>query len=363
MSYKLILLLILTIECFVGAYYIYFKKGNSAQSVKILSTILTVLGFVFLQAFVSNYFGRSNSHPLLVLYSYLFFVFCVFLPPTYYLYVISLVKKQDEVLSLKKIQVHYWPALFVFTINMFSFIALYILEPGSRNYLMLEQIVTYINFVSLFLIFLLQNVFYIYLSWIFYYEQKAISDEAKAQSTSLTIKWIFTFIMLYTIFIVSLYVFLTPLPGKLLFRIFTVIYIGLLIYYGSNNYQFIVENTLVRNLDNEKLSKLKIELINVMERNKIYLEDDLTVTKLAHSIDTNSKYLSYLINKEFNTNFSSFVNGYRVDNAKLLLNDPSNNIYTIKTIAEMTGFKSKSAFNAAFKKNTNQTPSQFKNRP
>ena len=59
-------------------------------------------------------------------------------------------------------------------------------------------------------------------------------------------------------------------------------------------------------------------------------------------------------------NFSSFINGYRITKAKKLLVDTANGRYTIEGLAEMPGFKSKSNFNAAFKKFTGQTPSQYR---
>ena len=97
-----------------------------------------------------------------------------------------------------------------------------------------------------------------------------------------------------------------------------------------------------------------------METEKPYLELDLNIKSLAHRINTNNKYLSYLVNKEFNTNFSSYINSYRIEEAKKLLSDEKYNIYTIESLAKMTGFKSKSTFNAVFKKETSLTPSQFK---
>ena len=58
--------------------------------------------------------------------------------------------------------------------------------------------------------------------------------------------------------------------------------------------------------------------------------------------------------------FTSFVNRCRVDEAKRLLLDVKNAQVTIETIAQMSGFQNKSTFNLAFKKETGETPSQFK---
>lgn len=364
MSFKLILLLLVTLECFLGVGYIIYKSGKDKPlSVKVIATFIFILGLVFLETFVVNFVGQDSNNPLVVLFSYLFFVLCLTLPPTYYLYVLSLVKKKEEIVSKYKLQLFYIPAIFLLSINLFSFFALNNMGPDNANFTMVNQVLRYSNFVALFFVFLIQNVYFIYNSWLIYFEQRAIVNEAKGTDTALTLKWLFSFITLYTIIIVLLYVFqLSPLlPGKIIFRIFTILYIGLLIYFGSNNYQFSNENNYLQNLNSEKINEFKLKLTNMMENDAIYLDQDLSLTKLSQLVGTNSKYLSYLINQEFDSNFSSFVNSYRIEHAKKLLRDPDNDIYTIKTIAEMTGFKSKSSFNSAFKKITETTPSLYKN--
>jgi len=102
----------------------------------------------------------------------------------------------------------------------------------------------------------------------------------------------------------------------------------------------------------------------VMEQRKLFLQPDLTIEKLAIEIKTNKSYISQVINETENQNFSSFLNDYRIREARRLLIDPEHRNLTIETIARMVGFNSKSAFNNAFKKFTGLTPSFFiKNTP
>lgn len=62
--------------------------------------------------------------------------------------------------------------------------------------------------------------------------------------------------------------------------------------------------------------------------------------------------------------FFDFVNSYRVEAAKALIKtEEINRKYTIEYIAAKSGFNSKSTFNAAFKKFTGMTPSQFRSTP
>ncbi len=110
--------------------------------------------------------------------------------------------------------------------------------------------------------------------------------------------------------------------------------------------------------DLEKL-KLKERIVHSFEINQVYLQSDLTVVKLATELNTNSAYLSQVINELFDKNFSSFVNEYRVKEARKMLSDPKFQHLTIEAIAKNTGFNSLSAFNNSFKKFTGITPSYY----
>lgn len=53
-------------------------------------------------------------------------------------------------------------------------------------------------------------------------------------------------------------------------------------------------------------------LIKTMEEKKPYLNARLTIQGLSRMLSTNYKYLSRHINNEYNMNFVSFVNSYRI---------------------------------------------------
>ena len=91
-----------------------------------------------------------------------------------------------------------------------------------------------------------------------------------------------------------------------------------------------------------------------------FTNTDLTIYDLAKLANTNYKYLSRAIKQLSNQNFASYINSYRVEEAKRLLKNKEFDNYTIEALAEMSGFKSKSAFNTAFKKITGDTPSHYK---
>ena len=60
-------------------------------------------------------------------------------------------------------------------------------------------------------------------------------------------------------------------------------------------------------------------------------------------------------------NFFDYVNNYRVEEFKKLVNDPAKKDDKLIFLAYDAGFNSKSTFNTAFKKFTGQTPSDYRN--
>ncbi len=358
---KLVLLFLLSLICGIATGIFYFKK-ESLESDKRLSLYFSVLGLIFFQTFCSTFFGLDNFHPLLILASLLFFVLVLCLPPSMYLYVVSLFKDNSSKTILKNSLAHYIPAIVLLIINIFSFISLYNLDVGSDNYILINQIRTYANFLALFFLFLIQNIFYIYLAFRLYFKRQIVVQSTQKINSNASLKWMLWFITGFTFVIISIYIFqISPLnPLKSFLRYGLLVYVLLIIFGGNKNVEFHLGNRQDEKIDSSKRAEIVKNLVDKMLNQKAYLNPNLTIRSLAIDIGTNTKYLSYVINEEFEKNFSSFVNHYRIEHSKEMLHDPEHEMFTIESIAQETGFKSKSSFNAAFKKFTNTTPSKFK---
>ncbi len=112
---------------------------------------------------------------------------------------------------------------------------------------------------------------------------------------------------------------------------------------------------------NEEHVKIYLKrLEKALRQEKLFLDEELTLGTLAEHIKIPSYLLSYLINERLNKNFPSLVNELRVEEAKQKLSKPEYSDITILEIAFSSGFKTKAAFNRAFKKYTNMTPSEFR---
>lgn len=102
------------------------------------------------------------------------------------------------------------------------------------------------------------------------------------------------------------------------------------------------------------------QLRNIMKTKKPYTNPKLTLKTLADLMSIPSYQVSQIINEYLNQNFFDFVNSHRIQEAKQMLKDPKSRHYSILAIAYDVGFHSKSAFNAAFKKHADTTPSQYR---
>ena len=116
--------------------------------------------------------------------------------------------------------------------------------------------------------------------------------------------------------------------------------------------------TKKQKLSEEELENLKIALIESMNTDKLYLDDGLSLPKLAGHLDISVHKLSLLLNEGVGQNFFQFVNSYRIEEAKNLLLDDSKQL-NILEIAFGAGFNSKSTFYLAFKKSLGISPSEF----
>jgi AraC-like DNA-binding protein len=102
------------------------------------------------------------------------------------------------------------------------------------------------------------------------------------------------------------------------------------------------------------------KLIEFVEKNKPYLERDLTIHELANVTGIPRHHITQVLNEKYGKNFFSFINEYRVKEAVDRFSDPRYNNYTILAIAFDSGFNSKTTFNSIFKNITGLTPSEYR---
>lgn len=95
---------------------------------------------------------------------------------------------------------------------------------------------------------------------------------------------------------------------------------------------------------------------------KPFLDPALSLRKLAEQIKIHPNQLSWLINENTGKNFNEFINHYRIEYFKRIVNDPDYKHLNLIGLAFEAGFNSKTVFNTYFKKETGITPKKYLNR-
>jgi len=101
-------------------------------------------------------------------------------------------------------------------------------------------------------------------------------------------------------------------------------------------------------------------LQSLMLDQHLYRNEDLSVSDLAEKLSISPGYVAQIIKKHTNKNVTSWINEFRVTDAKKMLTDSDFQNYTTLAIGLESGFKSKSSFYATFKKVTGTTPASFR---
>jgi len=112
-------------------------------------------------------------------------------------------------------------------------------------------------------------------------------------------------------------------------------------------------------LAEDRMVRIVEKLEAAMVRQHLYRDSDLSLRRLSDETTIKENYISETFSQHLRTNFYDFVNGYRIGEAKSLLERTDT---TILDIAFEVGFNSRSTFNSAFKKLAGMPPSAYRSR-
>lgn len=101
------------------------------------------------------------------------------------------------------------------------------------------------------------------------------------------------------------------------------------------------------------------EIKEKIQEQELFANPKLNLRALSEALDLKEKELSRLINDCEKVNFYQFINKYRIEKFKQLVQSPNTHHFTLLGLATKAGFSSKSTFYAAFKKLEGITPKQY----
>ncbi len=109
----------------------------------------------------------------------------------------------------------------------------------------------------------------------------------------------------------------------------------------------------------EDSAEIEAKITAAMTARRLYQRAGLTLAELADDVGATPHEVSQVLSTRLGRNFYTFVNEHRIEHVKAALGTSDRPVLELALDA---GFQSKSTFNAAFRKATGVTPSEFRER-
>lgn len=110
-------------------------------------------------------------------------------------------------------------------------------------------------------------------------------------------------------------------------------------------------------LGEERAKRIAAKIERAMTDDRLYRNQGITLRQLSNHTQVPENYLSQVLNEILGKSFYEFINHWRIRDACVLLGEAK---LSIIEVCEEVGFNSRSTFNAAFKKETGVSPSEFR---
>ena len=205
----------------------------------------------------------------------------------------------------------------------------------------------------------LHLAFYIGLAWqMFRSMKKKHPKEERTKSQNAVLRWLglllIGFLLLWITYVLNI------LDGVVPYIVGPILY-SLVVYFLSYKAFQLTVTDLDGNVFMQNSDKQLFQAVSkLVVLDKLYLEPDISLSKLSKLMGKSTQQISLVINEYAKRNFNDFINYYRIQDTKKMLLNADNDKYTISAIAFDVGFSSLSSFNGAFKKFEGTTPSLFR---
>ena len=122
--------------------------------------------------------------------------------------------------------------------------------------------------------------------------------------------------------------------------------------------------TTATEVDDAPLEPAVLELMQrideLMRQDKLFRKSDLSVSDIAQRLGENPRTVSAAINAGRQVNFKTYINEFRVEEAKRLLDEDSANRRTVDAIGAEAGFANRSSFYRVFKRSQGISPTDYR---
>lgn len=343
----------------------------------VLGIFMLVAFFLYLTHhffFTENYLAYFHSESL-----YLFTSLTVY--PLYYCYIRLLTIENS--FRLKNL-LHFIPAIllglasliigFFFTNKQkLDYVELFVMRKDTPEIVMLSAVgIKSVIFIISRIVFLIQVFFYLLKGSILTQQHEKRIAHYFSDTEGKSLQWVrmVTLSLFVTAIMSVIFAIIgrnTFLSNAYLLLIPSIIFSSLLYligYLGNKIKQVILKPSFTQpKLSGSQINnieRMREKFLLLLKDDKIFKSPELLLTYLSDTLHAQSSDVLLLINEEFKTDFSNFVNKYRITVAKELIVKNINNGLTLEAIAVESGFDSIISFGRVFKEYEGITPQIYK---
>lgn len=348
-----------------------FSSEKKNRPRHFLVVYMLVISFVFL----ANYYYFEHRYDIYIWLHSLHIGTVLAIYPGSYVYIRLLT---NPGVKNKELAYHFIPSLFFFLSSAFIFFLF--LNPDERVIFLTEyrfqpdfsktwmKILYFIRMGNILILFLQVFVYLILIMRVLRKHRKTMA-EIFSNPEKFQLNWLRHFnisLSLSAFVCVFLY---TVNPAKLFgddrFLAYPMLLIALILWFlgiMGNNQNLLPEQETAGSqspsLPGQEKNDLPALLKKYFKEKKPYLDPELKIWDVCRELGSNRTYISQAINQNFNTNFAGFVNSFRVEEAKHILEkDPGT---AINLLAAEVGFGSASSLSRSFREKYKMNISEFR---
>ncbi|WP_430413167.1 helix-turn-helix domain-containing protein [Kordia sp.] len=350
------------IQSFILATLFFLKRKGDRIANSIFGVFLLLFSYnqIFNCAYWSNYQGDYVEH-----LSFTNFIPWVSYGPLLYIYIKRVLKQSPFTWKDAR---HAIPIVWVFSV----FGRFYFLPYDVKLKIAADD--TYENYVNwwpipreymVYTVTILMIVYVIKIYGLYKKEKVNVTEPQRLWVKSLWLCFTgYTFI--FILYMLLIYLRLMTISNDYLIGYGITFFIGIVTYFSfmqpnifSGTISFPFTKYKNNGLSSSLVTEMKNKLLFLMESDKLFLDNSLTLDVLSEELNLSRHHTSQLINEHFQVNFFEFVNNYRIDEAIELLKDQKNTL-NINQIIYAAGFNNRTSFYNAFKKKTGISPKSYR---
>ncbi len=350
-----------------------FSSEKNNKPKLFLAAYMLLITFIFAANF---YYFEHNYRVYIWLHSlHIGTVLAIY--PGAFVYIKLLVSPENQT---KKLFLHFIPSLFFFIASasiFFPFLSVeereiflteYRFQPDFSKIWM--KILYYVRMANIMVLFI-QVFFYLVLTLRTLKKHRKTMADIFSNPERFQLNWLryFNIALALSAFVAVFLYAVNParLFGDDRYLAYPLLLIAVILWFlgiMGNNQSGLPETALEREPESPSPAKqnsvLVKKLLSYFEDKKPYLDPELKIWDVCKELGSNRTYISRMINTEFNKNFSGFVNSYRIQEAKRLIE--KNPDTDILSISDEVGFGSVSSFNRCFSESFHMNMSEYRKR-